>query len=129
MEPRPLEDDPSIMDTCRLLRRIVQEWWVYDENRGAHRVSSQAFTNHELSVSIGDDLVAEGRRFEDVLERYPAEGLAAITARLAREKAQAIRRDPAPPELCHGLVIGKKTRAVCKAFAQEASTDVIRPPR
>lgn len=111
MEPHEPLDDPSIRDACLLLRRIVRDWLIYDENRGKHRISSQAFTNPQLSVNIGDDLLAEGYQFQAVLERYPHEGLAAITTRLAREKDQAVCRDPAPPELCHGLVVGKKTNA------------------
>ena len=129
MDPRPAFDDPTIRDACLLLRRIVREWLVHDENRGGPRISSQAFTNERLSVNVGDDLIAEGFHVEAVLERYPGEGLAAITAQLAREKNQAVCRDPAPPELCHGLVIGKKTSSTCKAFARQATENLIRTPQ
>ena len=71
-------NDPSISDDARLLRRIIPEWIVPDENTNSTRVSSQAFSNSTsedgqeegMSVFLEAVLVEEGRNVSSLLTGY-----------------------------------------------------------
>lgn len=45
------EDDPTITDEERLLRRIAPSWVLWEEE-GVLRISSAAFRDDELSVNL-----------------------------------------------------------------------------
>jgi hypothetical protein len=119
-----IEDDPSIADGTDLWRRIHPEWIVQDES-GRIRPSSQAFTNDPrgdpMSVYLEPQVRGTGRTAKDILEPYPGYSLASITAGLARANKQGVKPDPLPEEPAHGVVVGRKTGAVRRAFAKGAS--------
>jgi hypothetical protein len=114
-------DDPTIPDPSELWRRIPPKQIVPDENLGGLRPSSAAFDNHRngspMSVHLADVLAELGRGPNTVLVGHDDFALAAITAGLARECGQGVARDPLPEEPAHGLVFGKKTKAVRKILA------------
>lgn len=105
-------DDPSITNESDLLRRIPPYHIVMDNNLGARRPSSAAFEDDDdgepMSVYLAPTLAAEGRAADTVLAGHAGFGLAAITAGLAREKAQTVHPDPLPQESSHTVVCGDK---------------------
>lgn len=122
-DPSRYINDESIGQACNLLRRIRPEWVVDDKIRGGKRISSQGFKDPTMSVHIEDDLLSSGNPVEAVLENYSDQDLAAIKAATARQMNQAVCREPDPHELCHGIVAGKKTGKIAKAFASEATAN------
>lgn len=118
-------DDPTIGDDVLLLRRIPSNpplWVVWDDNEQQWRPSSAAFQDQEgssVSIVLACELERTGRPLTDALASH-AEGfaLAAITAGCARENGQIVIRDPTADEPAHGLIVGKKTRAVRKRLAK-----------
>lgn len=124
-------DDPSVRDEAELLRRIPPEHVVPDQNQGGIRISSAAFTDHPngspMSVVLAEVLAGTGRSSQDVLVGLQGFALAMITAGLARECHQGIAREPLEDEPAHGVVFGRKTRAVMRGLASAARW-VIPPP-
>lgn len=119
-----VEDDLSIAAETELYRRIREHWLVPDQNRGCRRISSAAFSHESLSVVVQDRLVADGRTTGSVLEHYPGEYLAALTAGFVREHEQKVVRTPRlepPPEPAHGDVVGKKNKPRQRLFASRAA--------
>jgi hypothetical protein len=129
--PADYENDPTISDQERLLRRIHEQQIVPDENReGTFRVSSGAFRDKELSIVIESLLRESGRRPDDVVANHDFHSLVAITAGLARKYEQAIVRDPEPDEPAHGLVYGNKKQRQCdRALAASAEWVVYKTRR
>jgi hypothetical protein len=119
MADRIFEDDPTIPDEERLLRRIPPAHLVPNENQGGKlRVSSGAFRKKtELSVILESPLLDAGRQPADLLRNYPSHLLVAITARIARAHQQSVARDPEPEEPAHGVVYGKKPSRCANALA------------
>lgn len=126
----PQIDDSSISDDADLWRRIPPEMIIFDENLGDYRPTSQAFSDGSgggsMSVYLGPEVRASGRSPEQVLKAFPGYALAVFSAGLARKHGQGVRRDPLPEEPAHALVVGRKTKAVQKAFARE-SRWLVRP--
>jgi hypothetical protein len=124
-------DDPTIVDTAQLWRRIPSAWVVFDENLRRNRPSSQAFNDHPdgsgMSVVLGDDLLASGRQPENALAGNANHFLASILAGLARECRQLVCRRPTAAEPAHAEVVGKKTASVRNQFARAARW-IIPPP-
>jgi hypothetical protein len=87
---------------------------------GQRRLSSAAFDNVEMSVDLSSIRQALGEAPDIAVAAYPGWGLAAITAGVARAKAQAVCRDPKPDNPAHGLVVGKKTQSTRKYFRDHA---------
>jgi hypothetical protein len=85
----------------------------------AYRV--RAFKHEELSILFYSLLQNQGRTVQDALSGYSDNSLCSITAGLARELGQLVVYDVEPPnDPAHGLVVGKKTKAVANRFAREA---------
>jgi hypothetical protein len=96
-------------------------FWVVAGDEGRMLISSAAFEHDELSVQFESLLRQQGRPLSDVLREYPNNKLCSITAGLARGLGQGVVYDTQPPhDPAHGLVVGKKTKSVCKRFAREA---------
>jgi hypothetical protein len=115
------EDDRSIADETGLYHRIPPspDQIVPDRNRGCFRLSSAAFIGkHEMSVVLEDTLRAGGRDPSDVIANYPGQYVVALTAGFVRGHQQIVVRTEQDDEPAHGDVIGQKTRAVARAFAQ-----------
>ncbi|MDZ4800018.1 MAG: hypothetical protein SGI92_17830 [Bryobacteraceae bacterium] len=122
------EDDPSIPATERLFRRIPATWVDWDE-QGNAAISSAAFKDEELSITIESVLTIAGRAPEDVIRNYPRYGLAAITAGHARSLNQAVARDPEPEEPAHGVVYGQKKRRGIGGKLRDGAEWVVRPTK
>ena len=127
MSPHVFADDPSIPGDERLLRRINPTWINWDE-RGNATISSAAFKDEELSVNLESIMLQDGRRPEDAVRTRPGYGLATITASHARSLNQAVARDPKPEEPSHGVVYGRKQRAICRGL-RDGATWIVTPPR
>jgi hypothetical protein len=120
MSEQPPGNDPTITATEVLLRRLIPEW-IVPGNHGRMRIASAAFKHEEMSILFLSVLDRYGRAAKDALSGYPENSLCSITAGLARELGQGIVYDTDPPnDPAHGLVIGKKTKAVANRFAREA---------
>lgn len=122
-----LKDDPSIRNECALLRRIPansEMHIIWDNNLKRWCPSSASFDDHTdgspMSVVLGDELDAAGRDAATVLDGHDRFALAAISAGIARRNRQAVARDPLPQEPAHGLVIGRKSKAVRSSMAKAA---------
>ncbi len=115
--PHEAEDDKSILDEDRLLRRVRANQLV---GVGASaRPSSAVFKAEELSVNIESLMVQQGRPLADALEKYPEESLASVRADEVRKFPHPIVRDTAPPnDPAHGLVLGKKKDSFANAMVR-----------
>ena len=124
-------DDPSILDSAVLWRRIPPWHCVRDENFDVVRPSSAAFENHPdgspMSVLRAEIVQRTGRNAEDTLAGHTDYALSAFTAGLARHYKQVVAPEPQDDEPAHAVVFGKKTKSVRKALAK-GSEWVIPPP-
>lgn len=118
MPERQFEDDPTIVDDDVLFRRIPPVWLTPGEG-GRKRISSAAYKDFELSILVEALMTAARRPPNDALHDYPDACLVSIMAGFARQHGQKVLKDNAPPhDPAHGLVVGKKTGSVSKAFAR-----------
>jgi len=115
--PVPQEDNPSISDEDRLVRRVRPHQLVRE---GASvRPSSAVFKSEELSIYIESLLVEQGRALGSTLEKYPTEFLTSVRAGEVRKFEHAIVKDTAPPnDPAHGLVLGKKKERFANAMVR-----------
>ena len=120
------DDVEGIPNDEILWRRIFPGWWIYDENQGRTRPTSQAFNDDEnglpMSVFVARIVQSTGRNPNDVLHNHTGYALAFVTARLARECKQliAMELDPKNPDPAHAIVFGKKTGFVRSRLAKES---------
>ncbi len=118
------DDDPTIPDRERLLRRVPPNLMIWNENTAAWEASTGAFSNSSdgsgMSVSLSGGLRAEGLSDEEALRGYEGFGLVAITAGLARAQDQGVIRNPTTSDAAHAEVVGRKTKRVKKAFKRNA---------
>jgi len=126
MPGRVFEDDPNIPADERLLRRIPRTWVDWDEDGNAV-ISSAAFKDEELSISLESVMTRDGRPPEDAIRNYPGYGLASITAAHARSLNQAVAPDPLPDEPAHGVVYGQKKRGGIGGKLRDGALWVVRP--
>ena len=93
-----------------LHRRIRPEFVKPDGS-----VSSQAFTDHDLSVDRAAycDIASTLRGFQGT-------GVASIGAAFARELKQEVLAEPLLLNPAHALVKGKKTKSIARALARSA---------
>src|SRR6266567_3418472 len=121
MPERSPTNDPSIANDEVLLRRLQPDWIVPGEH-GRMRIASAAFKHEEMSIVFRTLLETQGRFAQDALSGHADNSLCLITAGLARDLAQGVVYDVDPPnDPAHGLVVGKKTKAVANRFAREAA--------
>lgn len=113
------EDDPSITNDDRLLRRVRPNQLVRDLD-GSQRPSSAVFKALELSINIESLMIMQGRPPEDALTKYPGEYLTAIIAGDVRAYGHPIVKDTDPPnDPAHGLVLGKKKDSFANAMCRQ----------
>ena len=128
------QDDPSIKDTCQLLRRIPLKpsHCVWDENLGRYRPTSASFEDHPngspMSVTLADELLASGRPLEDGLAGLEGYALARISAGFVRKLGLGVAREPLIDEPAHAVVIGKKSKKAKSALAKAAAW-IVAPPQ
>ncbi len=111
-QPKLYQDDPTISATTLLFRRIHPVEVVRDENTGLCRVSSSAFEKFELSVDIESIMQSIGKTPASSLADYPQHKLVGVLAKTARELGQAVCGDPTKDNPAHGLIYGKKSKAI-----------------
>ena len=112
MSPPVFQDDLSIPDEERLLRRVHIQQIVRDDDTGLARVSSGVFRDKELSINLESALSDLGGSAESCLQASSAHKLISITAQNARQFNQSVCRDPVPDDLSQGLVYGSKSGSV-----------------
>jgi hypothetical protein len=114
-----LVDDGSISDENPLWRRIPPMHLVRD-GQGNLRPSSAAFKDHPNGSPMSVFIFGVESSVEATLGGHSGFGIGAITAGLARQNNQGVRRDPLADHPDHGEVFGKKTDSVRKSFARNA---------
>lgn len=120
-------NDLSIPDDARLLRRVIPQWIVNDDNTNSKRVTSQAFCNSTgeagqeegMSVFLEDVILNEGRSVSSLLTNYETNALIAITAGWVRSWQQGVVRDPISEESSHAQVMGDKNSNTRRKLAKE----------
>ena len=121
MSERSLTDDPKIANDEVLLRRLHLDW-IVPGNHGRMRIASAAFKNQEMSILFYTLLRVQGRFVQDALSGRSDNALCSITAGLSRDLGQGVVYHVGPmDDPAHGLVVGKKTKAVANRFAREAA--------
>ncbi len=120
------KDDPTIPATERLFRRIPPTWIDWDE-QGNAAISSAAFKDEELSITLESVMARDQRPPEDAVRNFPRYGLDVITAGHARSLNQAVARDPEPDEPAHGVVYGQKKRGGIGGKLRDGAEWVVRP--
>jgi hypothetical protein len=114
-------DDPGVLHQTVLFRRIPP-WHFVTDGTGKKRPSSAAFEDDRdgdpMSVYVSAIIEAEGRSPGSVIVGHPGFALAGIPAGLARERGQTVHPD-GRDDTAHGVVCGKKTDSVRRAFAKQ----------
>ena len=118
-------DDPTILPSCELWRRLNPVFCVADESSTTGwRISSGAFDDSPdgspMSIRVGDKMAELGLGYETVLSPEQAKegwGLAALTAGVVRMHGQIVYYSDEPGEPAHGSVEGKKSPKVRKKLS------------
>jgi hypothetical protein len=132
------QDDLSIVDSWRLLRRIplivggIHPQIVLNENTNRYEPSSLAFNHHPddpraFSVHIEPVLIANGLTIQDVLIDASKFAVVGFTAGQVRACQQVINRKPLPGEPAHAHVIGGKKNSI-RGKLKKCAVWVIPPP-
>ena len=120
-------DDESIMDQDRLLRRVPPQQ-VIREDDGTIRPSTAAFKDEELSVNIEALMLEQKRKPEETLVGHAEFALTSVTAGDVREFEHPVVKDVEPPsDPAHGLVLGKKKDRFAKTMVRRHQW-VVPPP-
>jgi len=118
-------DDPTILASCELWRRLNPVFCVPDESsKTGWRISSGAFDDSAdgspMSVRVADKMTELGLGHETVLTCEQVQegwGLASITAAAVRKHGQIVYYCDEPGEPAHGSVEGKKPPKVRKRLS------------
>lgn len=113
-------DDRPVPEGAHLWRRVPEWHWVKD-GAGGKRPSSAAFEDDPSGSPLSSTVASEstlGRTLDPVRHHEKAFAIAEFPSSVAREKNQAIRRDPTPQEPAHVLLVGEKPKSVSKALAR-----------
>lgn len=117
-------DDPLILPSEKLLRRVPHWHFIFDRNLARYRPSSAAFEDHPngspMSVHLGSVLAQRGLAVVSVLVGHADFALASISASVARENGQGIQRSPLPGDPAHAEVFGPKSGSVRRRLAKTA---------
>ena len=118
-------DDKSIGNSSELWRRIPQNWVVKDANGNGWRPSSAAFQNHRngspMSVFLGDEIKEAGEDVNKILIGHENYYVVSVTAGVARNLEQGIRREEEVGGPSHAEVFGNKTKSVRKGFVKKST--------
>jgi hypothetical protein len=120
------ENDPSIVASTDLFRRIHPDQVVWDDNQRRLRPTTAAFRDIELSINLGDDLARHNLTPRFALRNYPRHHLVAVTAGFVRDEGQAVYRDHLPDDPTHGIVAGPKPKPRRGRFALSARWEFLR---
>ena len=114
---RQNEDDASIGDDEIVLRRVREDWVVFDENVQRWRPSTQAFRQdgpisvYLISETMPDMVANEG----------PERFMCSITVGALRGLGLGVVHDPASGGPGHCVVTGRTTRGTLNRIAQTAA--------
>lgn len=124
-------DCQEISNEHHLLRRIMPEQCIFDDNLGRNRPSSAAFEDcrdgDPMSVFWKERHESEGLDVTQILKGHNGYSVARFTASLTRSLNQILHHDPIEDENpehrqpAHVLVVGKKTKSFSKTIAKESS--------
>ncbi len=118
-------DDPTILSSCELWRRLNPDFCVPDESsKSGWRISSGAFDDSPdgspMSIRVADKMAELGLGHDTVLTGEQLQegwGLAAVTAGAVRNHGQIVYYSDEPGEPAHGSVEGKKPPKVRKRLS------------
>jgi hypothetical protein len=118
-------DDPTILPTCELWRRLNPDFCVPDESSvTGWRISSGAFDDSPdgspMSVRVGDKMAELNLTYHTVLSCEQISegwGLGSITAATVRAHGQIVYYSDEPGEPAHASVEGKKPPKVRKRLS------------
>ena len=114
-----LRNDPNIRDDEVVLRRISARTYIFDENLGGFRPSSQAFLQNGPDGLVSVYLESETTH-NAVADEGPEPYLTAITVGELREFGLGIVRDPSSGGPGHCEITGRKTRGILNRIARQA---------
>ena len=114
-----LRDDASISGNEVVLRRISQRSYIFDENLGRFRPSSQAFLQNGPDGLVSVYLESETTH-SAVAGEGPEPYLAAVTVAELRDSGLGIIRDPSSGGPGHCEITGGKTRGILNRIARHA---------
>ncbi len=114
-----LTDDTSIGDDDIVLRRVSERAYIFDENLGRFRPSSQAFLQNGPDGLVSVYLESETTHSAVACEG-PEPYLAFISAGELRELGLGIVRDPSSGGPGHCEITGRKTRGMLNRIARQA---------
>ncbi len=100
---------PAEVEDTEPLHRRIHPTFVHPSGR----ISSQAFTDREMSVDRG-----RYREVSETLRNCKGFGMARFLAEAARNFGQEVRADPELLNPAHALVVGKKTKSVARKLAR-----------
>ncbi len=128
---RNFPDDPAVADEVKLLRRIPERHFYFDDNLRRIRPSSAAFEDDQdgdpMSVYRHDIIESEDGDIGRVMIGHEGYALASLTAGQVRSKVQTVFSAPLPDESSHAKVCGPKSRQTRRWFSRQAAW-VIAPP-
>ncbi len=102
---------PFVVEDTEPLHRRIHPTFVHSSGR----ISSQAFTDPEMSVDRGDY-----REVSETLRDCKGFGLVRFLAETARNLNQEVRADPQLLNEAHALVVGKKTKSIARKLARSS---------
>ena len=112
-------DDASIRDDESVLRRVAENFIIYDENTQRLRPSTQAFLQDGrdglVSVYLSSDTTPS-----EVAAGGPERYMASIGVGFLRELGLGIVRDPTSGGPGHCVITGRKTRGRLNRIVQNA---------
>lgn len=135
-----VEDDESILDEERLVRRLHPTHVIYDHNRQRWRATSAAFRPDPdgVSVVLSSVLVSMSLTEKACVDGYDGHSAVVLEAGAVRSMQPPLRvaRDPDPPDLephvtspAHGLLkgipSGKPGKRVSKQLAEDVATEFV----
>ena len=128
---RNFPDDPTVVESVALLRRIPSWHFYFDQRLGKMRPRSAAFEDDAdgdpMSVYRRDVIEAECAAVRRVMIGHEGFALVSLTAGQLRSKQQSVFPDPLPDESSHAKICGPKTEGTRRWFAKQAEW-VIAPP-
>lgn len=115
-QPRLCSDDPTIVGSERLWRRIQPRQLKRDA--GTVRASSEAFRDNTDEMSVH---LASLTSVKLVLKNYPNFSVAELTTEFVRSLGLNVMRDPLPEDPSHALVCPCATKGGAKQLAKMAA--------
>ena len=113
------EDDADIGDGEVVLRRVAEDFTVYDSNLQRRRASTQAFLqdgpNGPVSVYLSSETTSEV-----VASGAPEKYMASVKVGVLRGLGLGVARDPSSGGPGHCVITGRKTKGRLNRIVQKA---------